>query len=85
MKKKNLTPQIAKSVNCLSIQNLPVELVELSDEALSQVYGGIETGEAPWRRPICIIFDPATLRPGISPYDGDDSDANALDLYFKSL
>jgi len=85
MKKKNLTPQIAKSVNCLSIQDLPVELVELSDEALSQVYGG-EAVEAPWTRPpYCIIFDPDTLRPGISPYDGDISDANALDLYFKSL
>jgi hypothetical protein len=35
MKKKNLTPPIAKSVNCLSIKDLSVELVELSDEALS--------------------------------------------------
>jgi len=78
MQKKNLTPQIAKSVDCLSIQDLPVELVELSNEALSQVYGGIETGEAPWRRPICIIFDPDSLRPGISPYDGEPSLASAF-------
>jgi hypothetical protein len=83
MQKKNLTPQIAKSVDCLSIQDLPVELVELSDEALSQVYGGIETLEAPWKRPICIIFDPDSLRPGISPYDGDVSDANALYPYLS--
>jgi hypothetical protein len=75
MKKKNLTPQIAKSVTCLSIQDLSVELVELSDEALSQVYGG-EAVEAPWTRPpYCIIFDPDSLRPGISPYDGDMSAA----------
>jgi hypothetical protein len=84
MKKKNLTPQIAKSVNCLSIQDLSVELVELSDEALSQVYGG-EEREAPWQRPICIIFDPDSLKPGISPYDGDISDANALDRYLGTL
>ena len=78
MQKKNLTPQIAKSVDCLSIQNLSVELVELSDEALSQVYGGIETREAPWKRPICIIFDPDSLRPGISPYDGEPSLVSAF-------
>ena len=81
MKKKKLTPQIAKSINCLSIQDLPVELVELSHEALSQVYGG-ET-EAPWRRPICIIFDPDSLRPGISPYDGDISQAGPFPHPFK--
>jgi hypothetical protein len=73
MQKKNLTAQIAKSVDCLSIENLPVELVELSDEALSQVYGGLETREAPCKRPICIIFDPDSLRPGISPYDCEPS------------
>lgn len=84
MKKKNITPQIAKSVNCLSIQDLPVELVELSDEALSQVYGG--EAEAPWQRPIiCIIFDSDSLIPGISPYDGNISDANARARYLKSL
>ena len=40
MNTKNLTPQIGKAVNYLNIQDLPVELVELSDEALSQVCGG---------------------------------------------
>jgi len=41
MHKKKLLAQIAESVNYLCIGNLPVELVELSEEDLSQVYGGI--------------------------------------------
>jgi len=31
--------QVAQSVKHLTIKDLPTELVELSDEALSQVYG----------------------------------------------
>ena len=80
MKEKNLTPQIAKSVNCLRIEDLSVELVELSDEALPQVYGG-EAVEAPWTRPpYCIIFDPDSLIPGVSPYEGDMSAPYTLTL-----
>jgi hypothetical protein len=41
MHKKKLLAQIAESINHLCIGNLPVELVELSEEDLSQVYGGI--------------------------------------------
>jgi len=41
MNTKNLTPQIATAVTHLNIQDLPIELVELSNEALFQVCGGI--------------------------------------------
>jgi bacteriocin leader peptide (microcyclamide/patellamide family) len=40
MHKKNLIPQATQPVNRITIQGLPTELVELSDEALSQVWGG---------------------------------------------
>ena len=41
MHKKKLLVQIAESVNHLCMGNLPVECVELSEEDLSQMYGGI--------------------------------------------
>jgi hypothetical protein len=40
MDKKSLMSQSAQSVNNLTIQNLPNELAELSDEDLSQIRGG---------------------------------------------
>jgi hypothetical protein len=43
MDKKKLTSQVAQPVSKLPVQNTPIKLVELSDEALSQVCGGGNT------------------------------------------
>ena len=43
MNKQNVTTQANDSGDRLTIKDLPVELAELSDEALSQVCGGIIT------------------------------------------
>ena len=40
MDNKKLTSQSAQPVNNLTIQELPIDLVELSEEALSQICGG---------------------------------------------
>jgi len=40
MDKKNLISQVTQPVKCLTIQDLPADLVELSEEELSQVTGG---------------------------------------------
>jgi bacteriocin-like protein len=85
MDNKNLITQANDSTKRLTIQDLSAETIELSDEALSQIYGGGEDFALPDPRLICIIFDPDSLRPGISPYDGGLSDANALREYFQSF
>ena len=43
MHKKKLSSQVAQPVNKHPVQNTPIKLVELSDEALSQVCGGGKT------------------------------------------
>jgi len=43
MPKKTLTNQANNSANRIASQNLATEMVELSDEALSQVWGGSES------------------------------------------
>jgi bacteriocin-like protein len=42
MGKKNLMSQVAHLINNLTVQDLPIELAELSDEELQQVVGDKE-------------------------------------------
>jgi hypothetical protein len=47
MNRKSLTPQGNDFGNRLTIKDLPIEFVELPDEALSQVCGGKESHKGP--------------------------------------
>ena len=69
MDKKNLMPQVAQPVNRIATGQLPAELAELSEEALSQL--GEEASESasvlpnstPYGRTVCHCS-----------YDGDDAE-----------
>jgi len=78
MDNKNLMTPGNDSVNPLTIQNLPIELAELSEEVLSQVRGGVEYHVGPWKEepvPCCTVYPPGwpypfsvsveTIYPGI--------------------
>lgn len=47
MNKKNLMSQMVNPINSLTIKDLPVELLELSEEDLQQVVGGTKLPELP--------------------------------------
>jgi bacteriocin leader peptide (microcyclamide/patellamide family) len=42
MHNKNLTPQTTQPINRITIQDLPTQLIELSEKDLQQIVGGSE-------------------------------------------
>ena len=77
MPKKTLTNQANNFANRIASQNLATEMVELSDEALSQVWGGSES--CFWEtQPIDGGYDPMNpiepikpIEPVYPPYGGE--------------
>jgi bacteriocin-like protein len=69
MDKKKLMSQAAQPINNVTIQDLPSELVELSEEELSQVYGG--KYHVRWELDLCCTCvwfppnDPAPIPPWV--------------------
>ena len=63
MNKKNLIIQTNDSVNSITDQDLSAEIVELSDEALSQVCGGGAKPQ-PKPQPKPLVFPPGFPRGG---------------------
>jgi hypothetical protein len=64
MNKKNLMIQTNDSVNSITDQDLSAEMVELSDEALSQVCGGARPMPTPKPTPKPLVFPPGFPRGG---------------------
>jgi bacteriocin-like protein len=57
MDKKNLIPQVVLSVNHINIQDLPSEMVELSEEEMSQITGGWVNYQLWLRDQVKFIYD----------------------------
>ncbi len=71
MDNKNLMPQAAQPVNRITTGQLPAELAELSEEALS------ELGEDASSSASVLALSYGTTRTAINPwcsYDGDDAE-----------
>jgi bacteriocin leader peptide (microcyclamide/patellamide family) len=67
MDKPNLMPQPAQPVNRVTTGQIPPELVELSEEALSQE--GVSSASV-----LASVSGPGTYQQGFCSYDGDDAE-----------
>ncbi|MFB2923770.1 DUF5837 family cyanobactin class RiPP [Aerosakkonema funiforme] len=68
MDNKNLMPQVAQPVNRITTGQLPAELAELSEEALSQL------GEEASVSASVLASMGGGIVAGICSYDGDDAE-----------